>query len=179
MGKVKRLNICHINVRSILAATRLMDLEILCANHDIDILCVTETWLSASSTPLGSNLINLAGFQPPFRRDRSGRRGGGVAMYFRKGLTATMIPFPNSIESTCIKIILSKRKHIYVTTIYRPPGSTSVDVITDLQAGIDKILATTLSASWVTSMPGIQLGGMVKQLMRLEELCWTLRVPTV
>ena len=30
---------------------------------------------------------------------------------------------------------------MYVTTVYRPPGSTSVDFITDLQAGIDKIPA--------------------------------------
>ena len=116
--KVRNLNICQVNVRSILATTRLLDLEILCANHDIDILCVTETWLSTKSTPLGSSLITLPGYQSPFRRDRSGRRGGGVAMYVRNGITATVIPFQENIESSCVKVSLSKRRHIYIVTVY-------------------------------------------------------------
>ena len=117
MGKVRNLNICQVNVRSILATTRLLDLEILCANHDIDILCVTETWLSTKSTPLGSSLITLPGYQSPFRRDRSGRRGGGVAMYVRNGITATVIPFQENIESSCVKVSLSKRRHIYIVSL--------------------------------------------------------------
>ena len=117
----------------------LLDLEILCANHDIDILCVTETWLSTKSTPMESSLITLPGYQSPFRRDRSGRRGGGVAMYVRNGITATVIPFQENIESSCVKVSLSKRRHIYIVTVYHPPGSDTADFISNLQTGINKI----------------------------------------
>ena len=48
MARIKALRICHINVRSLLTQARLLDLEILTAAHDIDILCLTETWLSPS-----------------------------------------------------------------------------------------------------------------------------------
>ena len=74
------LKVCHVNVRSLCAATHLLDLELLCAAHDVDVLCVTETWLSNSSVKINSSLINLLDFQPPFRRDRSDHRGGGVAV---------------------------------------------------------------------------------------------------
>ena len=44
----KCLTVCHVNVRSLSAPTRLVDLEILCANNSVDILCLSETWLSPS-----------------------------------------------------------------------------------------------------------------------------------
>ena len=91
MGK-RSLIIANVNARSILADTRLLDLEILTTVNDIDVLCVTETWLSAGCVKHGSARINLPGFQAPFRCDRpDGRRGGGVAVYVRVGLCATQI----------------------------------------------------------------------------------------
>ena len=40
---MRKLRVCHGNVRSLCAATRLLNLELLCAAQDIDVLCVTET----------------------------------------------------------------------------------------------------------------------------------------
>ena len=54
--KGKKLSICHVNVRSLLSQTRLLDLEILTGSHCIDILCLSETWLSPSRAPLSSNI---------------------------------------------------------------------------------------------------------------------------
>ena len=45
------MNVCHVNVRSLLAATRLIDLDILCASYELDVLCLSETWLSTSLVP--------------------------------------------------------------------------------------------------------------------------------
>ena len=59
---MKRLKICQVNVRSLLASSKLLDLELLCASADIDVLCVTETWLSSKVT---SPQVSLPGFQSP------------------------------------------------------------------------------------------------------------------
>ena len=47
-------------------------------NNNIDILSLTETWLDHS---VSDCLISIPGYKRPFRRDRQGRRGGGVAIY--------------------------------------------------------------------------------------------------
>ena len=86
--KLCSLNICHVNIRSLLAESRLIELESLCAAQNIDVLCLSETWLSPSRAKPGASLVNIPGFQPPFRRDRLHGRGGGVAVYVRNGLNA-------------------------------------------------------------------------------------------
>ena len=44
--KLCSLNICRVNIRSLLAESRLIELESLCAAQNIDVLCLSETWLS-------------------------------------------------------------------------------------------------------------------------------------
>ena len=72
---MKRLKICHVNVRSLLANLKLLDLELLCASADVDVLCVTETWLSSK---VASSQVSLPGFQPPFQCDRATRHQVGL-----------------------------------------------------------------------------------------------------
>ena len=51
---------------------------------ELKLVLVLSTFLVFS--PLSAGLINLPGFQPPFRRDRLHGRGGGVAIYVRNGV---------------------------------------------------------------------------------------------
>ena len=105
---MKRLKICHVNVRSLLANSKLLDLEILCASADIDVLCVTETWLSSK---VGSSQVCIPGFQPPFRCDRSaGQRGGGAAVYVRVGLQRIRSTFMISLRQRVCKFICPSAK---------------------------------------------------------------------
>ena len=140
-AKCKRLNVCHVNVRSLLAPTRLLDLEILSATHDIDILCLSETWLSPSYAKNGSSLLDLPGFQPPVRCDRTQRRGGGVAIYVRRGLPITCMPINSQLEAVCLKIHINQRKFIYVVSLYRPPKGplSSSDFVHCLQSSLDSL----------------------------------------
>ena len=78
----KSISLFQVNVRSICAPSRLLDLEILTAKHSFDVLCVTETWLTASKP---SSSINIPGYQSPIRKDRAETSGGGVAIYVRSG----------------------------------------------------------------------------------------------
>jgi hypothetical protein len=45
-----------------------------------NILCFTETWLN---TNVANQDISLDNFQPPVRKDRVDRLGGGVAIYVK------------------------------------------------------------------------------------------------
>ena len=118
------MKVCHVNARSLLASCRLLDLEIMCANHGIDVLCVSETWLSSTRAGLGSASVNLPGFQTPFRCDRSrasGQTGGGVAVYVRCGIPVVSVDFSSELEAVCVELRLSPRKSLQVIAIYRPP----------------------------------------------------------
>ena len=61
------LRICHVNVRSLRAESRLFDLELMSASNNIDVLCVSETWLQPTHP---SSSVIVPGFQPPVRTDR-------------------------------------------------------------------------------------------------------------
>ena len=130
MGK-RSLIIATVNSRSIVADTRLLDLEILTTVNDIDVLCVTETWLSAGCVKHGSARINLPGFQAPFQCDcPDGRRGGGEAVYVRVGLCATQITLPGTLEAVCVRLSLCHRRVVDIFAVYRPPNfdmSTFID----------------------------------------------------
>ena len=110
------------NARSLLAANRLLDLEIMCVNHNVDVLCVSETWLSPSRAASSAPVI-IPGFHAPFRRDRpSGTRGGGVAVFVRSGLSVSSVSLPSELEAVCVQLHLPKRKSMYIAAVYRPPS---------------------------------------------------------
>ena len=117
------LKVCHVNARSLLASCRPLDLEIMCANHGIDVLCVSETLLSSTRAGIGSASVNLPGFQPPFRCDRSrasGHTGGGVAFHVRSGISVVSVDFSSELEAVCVELRLSSRKALHVIAIYGP-----------------------------------------------------------
>ena len=83
------VSVCHVNARSLAAPGRLDELKFLVSSTNIDILCLTETWLKPKHM---NSTLEIAGYQPPIRRDRLVRRGGGVAIYVRNSLTLSPIP---------------------------------------------------------------------------------------
>ena len=116
------LRISHANVRSILAHSRLLNIQIMCVNHMVDILCLSETWLNAKHP---QSIIQIPGFQEPFRHDRLSGRGGGVAVYVRDGLGASVINSVSSplFECVVLSVTTSYRSTLTVITCYRPPES--------------------------------------------------------
>jgi exonuclease III len=70
------LNIGSINI----AGISLLKVYMLTELHQLDVLCIQETWLTSSTTQL-----NIPGYQVYEERRKSGRRGG-IAMLVRKGI---------------------------------------------------------------------------------------------
>lgn len=92
------LKIVHINARSIRNKMQLIQSEY----HNIDIITVSETWLSETDH---NSSIHLTNFHPPIRGDRPHDPHGGVAIYVRNDLYCTARPdlHVSDLEAVCIK----------------------------------------------------------------------------
>ena len=112
--------IAHLNTRSIVADGRQPEIASLLSVNNIDILCLSETWLKPQHM---NYTLFIPGYQPLIRRDRPAGRGGGVAVYLRDGLTFSVLPVvPPDIECLVLQVRLPRRKLVTVITCYRPPN---------------------------------------------------------
>ena len=138
--------ICIINARSVRNKTT--DILDHIHEHDLDIVVITETWLTNKDsdlsvtralTPSGYNLIH---------HPRCSRRGGGIAILLKESVKATSLKtFSNihSFEAMSLKLTLY-RKCVILLVVYRPPpnkknGSSVVDFFEEF-ADILDIYAT-------------------------------------
>ena len=102
--------------------------------HPTDIVCVTETWMSADDTDF---LSNLQGYST-IRHDRNSR-GGGVMAIVKDSLLPIHLDNINStdIELTWLSLTLNRSKWL-VGIVYRPPNS-DVTFYDKLQDACDRI----------------------------------------
>ena len=104
--------LCHVNVRSLMAPGRLAELKTLVCFNNIDILCVTETWLKFKHL---DSAILLPGFQPPLRQDQTHSCGGGVAVYSCNGMSAERLPLSSPhFECVALHVNLPNCKKLVV-----------------------------------------------------------------
>lgn len=87
----------------------------------VDILAVTETWLTKNDS---ENYANIDGYQF-IRKDRYGKRGGGVGIYIRNGINYKIMLksnelFDNKPEFIIIEII-TPRGPLLCSVLYRRP----------------------------------------------------------
>ena len=123
MSSKPGLNICHMNARSLV--NKMVETKIMTLEHNIDILAVSETWFNTTTTV---NESSLFGFQPPFRRDREHKRGGGTCIYVKNSIACTRRSDlePVELEMVVVEVFLpssSPDKSILICCCYRPPSS--------------------------------------------------------
>jgi len=78
-------SVLHVNTRSVLAhnnTTKLDEIELLAAEDNFTVVCLTETWLDNS---IDKVTVQLNGYADPFRLDRN-RHGGGVLAYVKNDI---------------------------------------------------------------------------------------------
>jgi hypothetical protein len=97
-----------------------------------------ETWLSSS---IPDSLISLKGYTL-FRRDRFGRRVGGVCMYFTNRVLTNFKIQPISVDFCGIEALFlgvhSKTVSFVLGCVYRPPSSSISDdkILIDFVKGL-------------------------------------------
>lgn len=110
------ITIGHTNVRGLY--TILAQVKLLAFNTNLDVLAISETHLSPA---LKDHEIALQGYQI-LRRDRIGRTGGGVVIYYKDSLDCISIEkYDNpDIEATWLEVKIRSQR-LLVGFIYRPP----------------------------------------------------------
>ena len=142
--------ILHQNVCSLMP--KLEEVRLLLDAENVDVCCLSETWLSHN---VDDRALALPGFAT-FREDRaagSGRtRGGGVALILREEYgverlgIASQGPGSSKLESLWVSVKLTGRSVITVGVIYRPPGTASLsDDLTDLEFQAAKLRTYRIS----------------------------------
>ena len=91
----REIRLAHLNVRSLVPS--LDDVNVLLADNDLDILCVTETWLQPD---LDSRFLIFPGYKM-VRADRPARNGsnirdGGICILNKSHLRVERIEVPST-----------------------------------------------------------------------------------
>jgi len=112
------------NIRSLRYKTDELEAEIL--NNNIDICCITESWLTDA---ISTEWININGYVC-YRRDRTdGRQAGGVVCYVRQDLPFTLLKPVNisGVESLWQIVQRATRKSTILNKIYTDIGEWYVE----------------------------------------------------
>ena len=114
-----------INARSI--RNKFLELETFVASEDYHIVGVSESWLNTESRDFLAE-YHLPGYSL-FSCERKYRSGGGVLLYVKNSLQATLVEKEkiNDVDTIFLNLTVHSRK-ITIGLIYRPP---SLDATTD------------------------------------------------
>lgn len=141
MTKIKNvcgITIAHLNTRSLF--TGFNEICSLVADHHINILAVTETWMNDNIPP---QIVNISGYKF-FHKDRLGK-GGGVGFYVDDNLNCEIISVDiqndSGSEYLWLKLKLLRRS-LALGVLYRPPHTNISKCIEVLDNIIPQILTT-------------------------------------
>ena len=147
------------NVRSLKAAVADGDsfeyksaiLRDIAYGYDLDVICLTETWLNDSISD--SELLPTA--NNVFRKDRKSR-GGGTLIAVKSNLPTRELEIATTLECVAVEINLSPEKTLLLINCYRPPSDQEFfhdfkDVITNFR--LDKYWSALIVGDF--NYPGI------------------------
>lgn len=115
----ENLRICHVNCQSLVA--HLDEFRLFFEDEHFHVICLSETWLVPS---ISDAFISLPGYTI-HRCDRTGKKGGGVAMLIISSLKVKILSTSGGIHCSkpefLIAEISSNLDKILIATVYRPP----------------------------------------------------------
>ena len=129
------------NTRSIRSSKKLLALHALLLSDEQDIICLQETFLNdeiPDSLVVGGTPFRL------WRRDRSGRTGGGVAVLVRQGIECSQVSVPPHLEMVVLDIRSSSRCFRLMCCYKAPNASPNyvvslIDCLVSLCCGNSKV----------------------------------------
>ena len=115
----KGLVFAHLNIRSL--RNKLDHVKMFVNHNDIDIFCITETWLNDD---FDDDYIYIDGYNV-FRLDRKHQDHGGIVCYVKNSISckSTNRFDDELVEAMWIEINLPQTKPILLGTVYRAPDS--------------------------------------------------------
>lgn len=132
------LSFAHLNLRSIF--TGFADFVDLVQHEDFDIVGVTETWLTETTS---SAVVAIPGFSF-YRNDRDQGRGGGVGVYVKSSFQCECLSFSNlplveGYEHCWVRIKINRNMSISIGVVYRI-GNNVLDCVNILDSLLPELL---------------------------------------
>ena len=116
------LSVAHLNARSLNADDKFREISVLASLHGFDLFAFSETWLTSCTF---NESILLPGYSSPLRKERIGKRGGGLALYVRDNIVVKRrvdLEPSNQLELLWAQCNV-KNFTILCGVCYRPPNS--------------------------------------------------------
>src|SRR5271170_3988548 len=141
------LNLVHLNTRSASCITDSYDkpalIKELISDNKIDLLALTETWLSPDTSPSVLNSLTPKNYSI-MHHPRAEGRGGGIALIYRSFLKVSVISLPtySSFESLCVNFSVSNFS-CSLLTVYRPPSFSKYTFISEFSSILEKLASTS------------------------------------
>ena len=114
-----RIKLASLNPRS--CRNKTVIINDLVTDHDLDILCLTETWLGKNDDSTVISQIKPSGYD--FKQlARNGKTGGGIGLLFKQSLkldVRTNIPKFDTFEILEVSVCI-KGSDFRIVTVYRP-----------------------------------------------------------
>ena len=133
------------NARSINNKINEIEVELKCNN--IQVALITETWLNEN---IPSQAIEISGYTS-IRKDRQGRRGGGILLYLKDNIPYTRYLNLEDDEQETVWITIRPPKlprsvtKIAIVAVYHPPQSNHKLMNRYLSDGIDFLQTKTIN----------------------------------
>ena len=131
-----KLNIAHINIRSLIPKFNLFKKYVV--DNQLDIVGISETWLNSN---ILNESVEINGYKI-VRKDRQYGRGGGVILYIKNYIKfAEIIDInDNTAEQVWVKFKYNKIKNV-VGVLYRtPPVSEILNFCSEFEENICNLL---------------------------------------
>ena len=142
------------------------------SSYSVDVACITETHLKSKHN---DNVFAVPGYVL-LRRDRTGRRGGGVALYIRASTSQSVWTF--AADDPQFELLWARIGDTFVGVLYHPPRPQyTIDLLMDyIEACIDDIIHTHPAAAIVLAGDFNQLSD--EQLVERTGLTQIVKQPT-
>src|SRR5437867_7449082 len=140
------LNFSCLNIRSASSISTDLDkpavLQEFLSDHSIDILALTETWLTPETLPSTLNSLTPPGYSI-IHSPRPQGKGGGLGLIFRSYLKVSTVSLPlfASFESLCVRLTIASTSFTLLV-IYRPPSSNSTLFQAEFSTLLEDLIST-------------------------------------
>ncbi|XP_017467951.1 PREDICTED: uncharacterized protein LOC108360250 [Rhagoletis zephyria] len=126
------LNIVHFNVRS-LNNIKMDYVRYVFTSSAVDVICVSETWFPLDVSDVHFNINNYK----IIRKDRVGKKGGGVAIYCKTHINMKLVGESDNGGVEYLLVELSDRvKKCLVSCVYNPNKFVSISPLFDKLSNI-------------------------------------------
>ena len=138
--KYSSLTFCHWNLNGLTAhdSTKISILQAYIAQHNYDIVCLSETFLN-SSTQSDDSKITIDGYNLIRSDDPSDSKKGGVCIYYKEHIPLIKRDDINTLENCLVTEIRSQNEKCFLSCIYRSP-SQNRDEFENFRTNFDILL---------------------------------------